>query len=331
MADPVSDIEIQLRRSVTPATANDQRAKLNQQFATLSPDESAALLEKILSDDGARLPHDFRRLHRAVRLELILKLAMRLGTQTSERLYTKLTAKSGDPKMQKALHHVFPEGMPALRDKFLKTLHHGPPSGTPTVLLEFRSHNQSRSADNECELETPGQLGLDPDPRSGLNWMEIRGTVTGHRPDDDYRFDRTMEVGNFYLAGKDWKCQDYTPSGKNDNTHRSDEDFHPDNDHIYVVDCPGFTTIPPILANIPFEDRSKVTEYVFMQNSIETVEVKVGKGAWSQAASLQWFSVTWLEIANGTWRRKPGKNKIVKGAIDGMDIAASIGTPPESF
>jgi len=331
MADPVADIEIQLKRAVTLATANDQRAQLNQDFDRLNSDQAAALLERILTLDGSRLPHDFRRLHRAVRLELLLKIAMRLGNQTSDSFHTRLTARAGDAKLQKGLQYVFPEGMPALRDKFLKALQHGPPRGIPTVRLEFRSHGEKPSEDSDLKSLLPETLGLDPNPGSGLNWMEIRGTVIGHRPDAEYRFDRTIEMAKWYLVGSTWKAQVYAPPGTNDNKHSGDKDTHPDNDHIYVTDSPGFTEIPPLLYSMPSADQSKVTEYVFMMNAIETVDVRIGKGAWSRAAQLEWFSVTWLEIASGKWRRKPGKNKILKGSIDDLGVAASTGAPPESF
>ena len=34
--------------------------------------------------------------------------------------------------------------------------------------------------------DVPDNLGPDPDPGDGRNWMEIRGTVIGHRPDAQY-------------------------------------------------------------------------------------------------------------------------------------------------
>src|SRR6478736_6675984 len=134
MADPVVDIEVLLRRSViSMEQANDRRAKLNQSFALLSPDQAAKLLERILTFDGARLPLDFRRLHRAVRLELLVKLAQRLGTQTAA--------------------------------QFLEALRGPSAAGIPRVLLEFRSHGQQMSQDNKVRErpDVPDNLGPDPD------------------------------------------------------------------------------------------------------------------------------------------------------------------------
>ena len=167
--------------------------------------------------------------------------------------------------------------------------------------------------------------------------MEIRGTVIGHRPDAQYRFGRTIEQGDWYLVGNTWKCRNYSPPGTDDNKFKQDEDNHPDNDHIYVIDGPG-PPIPPNMdavrgkqAEIPRDDRPNVTEYVYMINAIETVDVKIGSGPWMQMAGgeMKWFSVTWLEKASGKWRRKPGnENKIVAASLDDMEIGAAAGQPP---
>jgi hypothetical protein len=221
--------------------------------------------------------------------------------------------------------------MPDLRNKFLKALQHGVPTGVPTIRLDFRSHNEKPSEDSALTSSMPAILGLDPNPHSALNWMEIRGTVSGHRPDAEYRFDRTIEQARWYLAGSKWTTLEYARPGTNDNKHTGDTDTHADNDHIYVTDGPGLTEIPPILDAIPAASRPKVTEYVFMMNAIETVDVRVGKGAWTRAAQLEWCSVTWLEIAGGKWRRKPDRNKIVKGSIEDLGAGAMNGAPPDSF
>ena len=72
--------------------------------------------------------------------------------------------------------------------------------------------------------------------------MEIRGVIKGHRPDAEYRFDRTINNKTWYLAGKSWNLLNpVIPAGTNDNTHQGDEDDFPENDHIYSIDTPGFT------------------------------------------------------------------------------------------
>ena len=90
----------------------------------------------------------------------------------------------------------------------------------PRVLLEFRSHGQQISQDNKVRErpDVPDNLGPDSDPGDGRNWMEIRGTVIGHRPGAQYKFGRTIEQGDWYLVGKNtWKCRNYSPPGTDDN------------------------------------------------------------------------------------------------------------------
>ncbi|MFL5028228.1 MAG: hypothetical protein ACJ8E1_00025, partial [Xanthobacteraceae bacterium] len=99
------------------------------------------------------------------------------------------------------------------------------------------------------------------------------------------------------------------------------EDDHPDNDHIYSIDTPGFAgpvTKLNMLDSLPRDDRPNVTEVVYMLSATETVEVSVGKKPFSQAASLDWCTVTWLEKVGGTWRRKDGENRIEAGTLDGL-------------
>jgi len=160
--------------------------------------------------------------------------------------------------------------------------------------------------------------------------MEIRGLIANHRADADYRFERTIELKEWYLTGKTWKIWLQEPAGSNDNTHNADEDDHPDNDHIYSIDSPGFlfSVTQPDFDNIPLDDRTGVTELVFMLNATETVEIKIGSGNWEKAAELEWFSVTWLENVDGKWRRKAGANQIEKGSIDGLEFASA---PPTTF
>ena len=70
-----------------------------------------------------------------------------------------------------------------LRAQFLEALRGPSAAGIPRVLLEFRSHGQQMSQDNKVRErpDVPDNLGPDPDPGDGRNWMEIRGTVIGHR------------------------------------------------------------------------------------------------------------------------------------------------------
>jgi hypothetical protein len=164
------------------------------------------------------------------------------------------------------------------------------------------------------------------------NHKEILGIVKGHRPDAEYRFDRTINNKTWYFSGKSWKFLDPPiPAGSPDNTHQGDEDDFPDNDHIYSVDAPGFTgpeNAPDAVASVPPADRATLSELVYMLNATETVEVRVVGGQWIQAAQLDWFSVSWLEKVDGLWRRKPGSNRIAAGSIDNLEDAD---TPVTTF
>jgi len=335
MSDPIVDIEVELRRPiVTQEQANDHRKKLDNSFSQLSQDQAAALLARLFKLN-TRVPFDFRRLSRAVRLELMLRLTMRLGTQMSETFHASLTATEDTP-IKKGMKVIFPDYTKAQRDKFLQSLVKGIPAGVPMVHLEFR--NRGRFSHDNMALAvsggfTPNLLG--PLPDVGKNQMQIRGVVTGHRPDAEYRFGRTIENKTWVLVGISWRfLQAPIPAGSDDNTHSSDEDAHPDNDHIYSMDSPGFTgpvTRPDLLGNLTSADRSRATEAVFMMNATETVEVRVGRGAWVVADTLDWFSVTWLEKdADGTWRRKPDFNKIEAGSIEELGLAGSD-QPPVMF
>jgi hypothetical protein len=332
MGDPTPEIESELgRHIVTQEQANEHRKRLNESFAKLSQDQAAALLDRLLKTDGSALPSNFRRLHRANRLALLNRLAMQLGTQASERFHGLLTA-AGDTPAKKGLRHLFPDYTKTERDKFLQGLVKKTPTGIPIVQLEFRSNSDgSFSPDNQAQLIVDGNvdsLQLGPLPDSGINQMEIRGVVIGHRPDAEYRFNRDRQTKEWYRANGTWQYL-HQPDSKptNDNTHRKDEDDHPDNDHIYSIDTPGLEGPlgnPPFLVLVPPTARSSVTEVVFMMNATETAEVRVARGPWTKAAELEWFTVTWLEKINGQWGRKPEMNTISTGSINNLDNPKAV-------
>ena len=229
------------------------------------------------------------------------------------------------------MRHLFPDYTKTERDKFLQALVRKAPTATPIVRLEFCSDGPF-SPDNRAQLIVDGnvegpQLGEVPD--GGINQMEIRGVVIGHRHDAEYQFDRVRVAKEWYRANGAWQHLN-RPDSKptSDNTHRSDEDDHPDNDHIYSIDTPGLEGPlgnPPFLASVPFADRSSVTEAVFMMNATESVEVRVNKGVWTKAGDdLEWFTVTWLEKVNGQWGRKLGMNTISAGSINGLDDPKAV-------
>jgi hypothetical protein len=237
--------------------------------------------------------------------------------------------------LRRGLLHVFPDYAKPQRDEFLNALVKPASNGRPRITLLFRNRGKF-SGDNMSPLAVDGvKKGtvrnlLGPDPDDGTNQMEIRGLVADHRAGADYHFNRTIQMKMWYLAGKTWKLWKEYPAGSPDNTHNADEDDHPDNDHIYSIDSPGwtFSVTQPDFDDIPRDLRSSVTELVYMLNAIETAHVRVDSGNWEKAAELKWFSVTWLEKVDGTWRRKPGSNKIQKGSIDDLEFATE---PPTAF
>jgi hypothetical protein len=282
------------------------------------------------STTNSQVPYDFSRLSRAVRLEL----TMRLGTQMSENFHASLTG-TGDTPIKKGLRVIFPDDTKTQRDKFLQSLVKGVPAGVPMVRLEFRNRGRF-SRDNEAPVVTrrfaPNLLG--PLPDTGKNQMEIRGVVTGHRPDAEYRFGRTIERKMWILVGTSWRFLDTPiPAGTDDNIHSNDKDMHPDNDHIYSMDSAGFTgstTKPDLLSGLPSPDESRTTEAVFMMNATETVEVKAGKGPWSRAAELDWFSETWLEKWTGSGDESRVGTRSRRGSIDALEWAGAD-QPPVMF
>jgi hypothetical protein len=354
VAEPFDNIQAELKRNAS-AVAGDSRKRLIDLFEHLDPDQAAMVLNRILFWahwnrnrlwlDSDPMAIAFRGPTRTLRLELLVILAKRLGTQTRAEFLARLTGKADDPDNQQyGLGMVFPiaQGEGKLRDQFLKALGPGIPASAPQVLLEFRSDGLV-SPDNECPARkdkvrradgtplVPDRLGPDPDPGHGYNYMEIRGTITGHRPDAEYDFHRTRQRAHWCLIRGTWRCTLYEPPGTNDDTHNNDEDLHPDNDHIYSTDSPG-PPIPPSFSEdqLKFDDQSDVTEFVYMVNFVETVHVKVGKGAWLKVGEgLEWFTVTWLEKTGTKWRRKPGKSKIAQGSITDLELGATVtGQPP---
>ena len=335
MGDPTQEIEVELRRAfVSMEEANQQRRRLNESFSKLDQDQAAALLNRLLTGDGTRLPSDFRRLHRAVRLELVSRLAMKLGTQALERFRVALTA-TGDTPLKRGLKVMFPDRAKTERDKFIRGLGAPPPSGVPTVRLEFRAKDgDTFSPDNRCPFLVDStlrrklvSLELGVIPGWGINQEEIRGVISGHRPDAQYKFDRIKLVKKEWLLQEDgvWRPRVPPEEQLNDRTskNRSDEDVNPRSDHIYSMDGPGWNTS---LVSFSAGGPSPVTEAVFMINFTESAMVSVGGGAWTKAGGVDWFTVTWLEKVGGEWRRKAGKNAIRAGSISNLDVVDVVPT-----
>jgi hypothetical protein len=324
-------IEFQLERAGHLQTVTDARKQLNDIAGSLSPDQALALLRKLLS------PHDdlagkfVYRLDHAIRLELLVRMQWRLERATAVALYEDLTikaedyAETDDLTLQQGLHAMFPRpDEQDARDQFLQALRAPADPKTPTILLFFRNRH-GFSPDNRSKLITPTRrvpltLGVDPD--SGTNWMEIRGIVNGYKPGThQFDFTRTIEQSSWYREGRTWKWEQRRPAGTADDRHNSDEYLFPDQGNIYVIDGPGPTLLEPADPTL----RRKAAEYAWMMNAVETVTVTgPSTNAPTPVASLEWFTVTWLERTDaGTWRRKKnGHNEvseISKGSITGLD------------
>jgi len=156
MGNPLEEIEAQLRRPiVTQEQAADQRKRLNESFAQLNQDQATGILNRILFiTKDARVPHDFRRLHRAVRLELMLRAASALGAQNAQAFHDLLTGKKDSP-LKKGLLHAFPDYAKPQRDKFINGLVKPASTGRPLVALVFRNHDKF-SSDNKAPLVVDG-------------------------------------------------------------------------------------------------------------------------------------------------------------------------------
>ncbi len=178
---------------------------------------------------------------------------------------------------------------------------------TPTVALGNFRNSGSTSTENNCPL-CPKTLGVGAS--SGTNIMEIRGDITGHVTGAQYDIKRTKERGTWKKVGTAWTQLSHVGPGADDDSHNDDEDLSPENNHIYVIDTPGWDT----LAN-PTGDNS-ATEAVYKASFTETCNVKVGTGSWAQSSnSLNWHSITWLEkAASGSWQRKAGASEIATGS-----------------
>ncbi|MGO9443396.1 MAG: hypothetical protein ACLPXB_01315, partial [Thiobacillaceae bacterium] len=179
----------------------------------------------------------------------------------------------------------------------------------PSVQLGNFRNTGPLSKENRCEVcrDLPG-LGLDEN--TALNIMELRGDISGHRPNVEYDFSRTKERAIWERAGDTWTLLKYAPPKTEDNRFSTDEDVTPKNNHIYTVDGPGFEDL-----DHPTPDAS-ADEAVYRGTFIDFVRARVGTGIWSKVSNdFAWHSITWLEKAGGKWRRKAGANEVSPGAI----------------
>jgi hypothetical protein len=227
-----------------------------------------------------------------------------------------------DLNLQEGLDAMFPR--PDQRDaraKFLEALRAPLPTNQPTILLMFRNKH-TFNPDNLCDVVRKRGAGmtLGPDPQTGTNWMEVRGVVNGYQSGfHQFAFDQWAEMKSWYRVGDTWKTEKHKGPDFNDNRGNWDKWLWPaPAPHIYVVDGPGIND----LASAPNQVPRAATEFVFMMNAESQAQVgRWGASPLPTVATIEWFSVTWLERDNGgrRWRRKAGRNKIEQGSIPDLD------------
>ena len=178
--------------------------------------------------------------------------------------------------------------------------------GLPRVTVGNFRNSGNTSSENNCGF-CPLPLGLLAS--RGNNGMELRGDISGHTSGAQYDFKRTKERATWKKVSGTWTQLTHVGPGADDDRSDQDEDLTPQNNHIYVVDLPGFGS----LSN-PVGDAS-ATEAVYKASFVEYVNARIGTGSWSRNSNnFPWHSITWLEKVGGTWRRKAGKNELATGS-----------------
>ncbi|HSE15793.1 MAG TPA: DUF4157 domain-containing protein [Pyrinomonadaceae bacterium] len=177
---------------------------------------------------------------------------------------------------------------------------------SPTVSLGNFRNTGAPTPENRC-LSCPNIPALGPNPTSGENFMELRGDITGHRPDALYDFKRTKEVAIWLKAKGVWKeAKPYEPPGTLDDASADDEDPIPKADRIYTIDGPG------LRQPMPFPAPPEVEGGVYKGNFVESVNVKVGNGPWTPSSNtFKWHSLfTFERGTDGLVRRTAKGNEV---------------------
>src|SRR5262249_18510010 len=154
MSTTVDLIQIELRKPVATMRAAAERARrLKELFNSLGQNEAVTMFNVLLTleQNGKKLeaPVDFRRLSRTLRLDLMLILVSKVGTQSTEELRKAIT--DGKHRFHLGLLLMFPGSEFSQRQRLLQSLTVGVPTGVPSITLEFRNAGQF-SQDNEAPL-----------------------------------------------------------------------------------------------------------------------------------------------------------------------------------
>jgi len=330
MSTTIDLIQIELRKPVaTMRAAAEHAGRLKELFSSLGQNEAVAMCNVLLTIEqgGKRLeaPLYFRRLSRALRLDLMLILVSKIGTQSAEDLRKVIT--DGKHSFHFGLLLMFPGSEFSQRQMLVKALMVGVPTGVPTITLEFRNAGQFSEDDEAAVLKHPTNR---PPNKLGVldtlakNQMEIRGNLRGHRPDAEYSVGRVIESITFERRSGTWQIREHLPAGTDDKAHHADEDTHADHDHIFSIDTPGFNRSISTLSSAVSSDA---TELVMMMNAVEQFSVRIGKGAFQEMDRLSWLNIVWAEKVNGQWRRKPNWNMITTGQITNL---STINSPEDA-
>jgi hypothetical protein len=183
----------------------------------------------------------------------------------------------------------------------------------PTVSVGNFRNSGAFSPDNKCpSCKSTITLGIHP--KFFLNFMELRGDITGHVDNAEYDFKRTREGGAWQMVNGTWKQVRHDDPGTDDDSTNDDEDLTPENNHIYSMDGVGvFNQNNPDDPFQPFP--ADMTEFVLKGSFVEWVNVKVGDGSWTKSSNeFEWHSIMWAEKVGGVWQRKTGKNEIEPGS-----------------
>ena len=299
-----------------------RRDALRDQMGRLNEKDSADLVIRLFQAFGNNVSTDgFQTLSADTRYELLSTLFGRLGHLGAEMLTEPLTSSTDSIGYQARFRQLVPD---AQRRRKLLTVLSGQfataHKQTPANRKLWVNWNESNfrksggfSADNKAQQAALklgfSQLGVQPDPRSGNNVMELRGDVVGHVPGTTYDIKQTIEMRSWNLIGRSWIMVG-TKSGDDDTHGNSDEDLTPDgaHPHVYLYDGPG---VPP---DMDFDPNASA--YAYRATFVTWVIAKTpGSGKWERVSDdFEWHSSSTMKKVNGKWvRDRAGLNVIDVG------------------
>lgn len=173
----------------------------------------------------------------------------------------------------------------------------------PTVALSFRNSG-ALSADNSVNIASITTLGLVVAGTRFRNVMELEGTISPSKfTCASYDFKRILKTdAELFVNGVKTVIR---AAGASDDSHNTDEDLTPKNDHIYSVDGPS-PGIGPNSAGSNGDTRALRAKFT------EWVECKV-KGKTKKCSSdFDWCFVMSFKHSGGNWVRD-GANNVQSG------------------